>query len=129
MRAIKFRAWDGENMHPSENVVIYLSSGFIEKSSFDSGSIHLEETDVKSVMQYTGLLDKNGVEIYEGDIVEALGIDGGEVLGDVQYSEGEYQVNNTIHSFPEWPCASVAVLCQFKVIGNIHENPELLEAT
>ncbi|MDR2510850.1 MAG: YopX family protein [Spirochaetaceae bacterium] len=76
-----------------------------------------------TVGQYTGLNDKNGVKIFEGDIVrytESPLYDPEVFLGDVSFKNGCFMVN-----FP----TSLEYLgdSAFEVIGNIHDSPELLE--
>lgn len=78
-----------------------------------------------TVGQYTGLTDKNGTRIFEGDIVEGADFtaeDGG--YGVVEYNDGAFEVNgnNITGTFHDnyWGR-------EFEVIGNIHDNPELFE--
>jgi uncharacterized phage protein (TIGR01671 family) len=79
-------------------------------------------------MQYTGLKDKNGKEVFEGDIVSYDMIDGDEVC-EVFWDAGSVKMK-----FKEsggWQSYSVNVEDVEKrvlIIGNIYENPELLEA-
>ena len=106
MRTIKFRAWNKRY------------------SRFDRTFIHLElnksyiEYHELILMQYTGLKDKNGVEIYEGDIAKINGR-----VGEIKYHRGTYWLfdGGYTYSFYNY------LPNEYKVIGNIYENKELLD--
>ena len=109
-RPIKFRAWDGEKM------VWPASFNFNDQTAYwKENSMYAQS---KTVMQFTGLVDKHGVEIYEGDIIRVHDVLAGEQrIKEVKwYSEFTYSGWNIAKSYePE---------CE--VIGNVHENPELM---
>jgi len=84
------------------------------------------------LMQYTGRPDKNGVEIYEGDIVkinlmENLNIFWVTILGKIYWDENKYgwMVNTGTDGQPN--IRDFGYLYNCEVIGNIYENPELIE--
>lgn len=80
-----------------------------------------------SIMQSTGLKDKNGVEIFEGDIVEVEvndGFDYGSFTGVVEFLEGAWMLNNRInHARSLWSETN-----ESEILGNIYANPELLSS-
>lgn len=133
MRDIKFRAYikDTNKRVPSEiNKIVEVKSLHLgsrkaiigySKSSSNYGNYSISFDDIE-LMQYTGLHDKNGEEIYEGDIV--------------------YVASEDENAFILWDKETARYIIQFKgwcvdfdnyygkeleVIGNIYDNPDLLE--
>jgi uncharacterized phage protein (TIGR01671 family) len=125
MRDIKFRAWDklnlfmgfvrGINFHESE--AIYAIR---RKNILDYAWQPMNFKDLV-LMQYTGIKDINNVEIYESDIV--IPVKFKDIPNTVEYIEhGFYRVKNHNGKVYVNPLGN----CQLKIIGNIFENPELI---
>lgn len=130
-REIKFRAWDTKCGEWVLGLKLKLD-GTIKDFDFDDEGYYEFEPEEGLVIleQYTGLKDKNGKEIYEGDIVKCYSQDTYPV-GRVMYSE-EWCAYEIVSYDPE-DCRvynlesfSPTVNKYLEVIGNIHENPELL---
>ena len=116
MRPIKFRAWDKENKK-----MIYNPDFVFPNYAMDGNA------SVFVLMQYTGLTDDNGKEIYEGDVVKVgvICITGvRELLGDVVYERGCFKIrlNDYVYDF-----ISFDGVTSIEVVGNVYEHPELLE--
>jgi uncharacterized phage protein (TIGR01671 family) len=129
-REIKFRAWDkvqnklfhfDRQWFDSE----YSSLAFhiVEEEDIGGYSLPFDSDEIEAVMQYTGLKDRNGVEIYEGDIVEIEG----ERL-EVRYEAPSFDCH-PLHVSGEnqlaWATGHMKGNLA-EVVGNIHESPESL---
>ncbi|GAK30722.1 hypothetical protein WOSG25_041630 [Weissella oryzae SG25] len=115
-REIKFRAWLIKDEIFLDDFMLN-SQGMMYVIDYWGKKPYYVDPDDRILEQYTGLKDKNGVEIYEGDIVSAS-IYGLIEKGVVEYSQ-----------FGEWVVGNIRLNQVIaNVIGNIHENPELLEA-
>ena len=82
--------------------------------------------DSKTVGQYTGLTDKNGTRIFEGDIVKTSH-GGSTYYAKIEWDDGSFWVTNHDIQMPSY--ISEVSKTYLEVIGNIHDNPELLEVT
>ena len=138
MREIKFRGKrvdNGEWVYgafvpdaletPDNDLITW---GFIRRYNRDIGKMETIEVARESVGQYTGLCDKNGVEIYEGDIIVSTYKDMGTDTGLVVFKDCGFKVeipNIGDDELVDWESYSDSI----EVIGNIYENPDLLGVT
>jgi uncharacterized phage protein (TIGR01671 family) len=135
-REIKFRVWDGEQI---------VSPDYINRAGYGCWKSNSIPETSNLLMQFTGLKDKNGKEIYEGDICKTL-IEVGGIserikgfgYGVVEYSSNRFTINhfkyddslktrfgkNTIYGFTRDNFSRIG---ETEIIGNIYENPELLK--
>ena len=111
MSRLKFRAWDGEQM---------VSPDYVDRDGYAHWKANSIPEGTDRVMQWTGLLDKRGAEIFEGDILKFLG-SGRNLISPVTFdSKGACirdgkQINVRLDMLDPIP---------YEVIGNIWEHKE-----
>ena len=124
MRNIKFRAWDTENKEMLKVQELDFEDTFYGgrlSIRVDKYNDYFDMEDM-ILMQYTGLKDKNGKEIYEGDIVKSY-----YYIPNQDGTEGERYTIKLI-AFDETLCKyNIDMFENLEVIGNVLDNPELLE--
>ncbi|KAL3950673.1 YopX family protein [Lentilactobacillus hilgardii] len=125
-REIKFRAWymPFGSKEPMQEMLHRRASSILSFAEMNS--------DAYIVEQFTGLKDVNGKEIYEGDIIKFFGankkIKAKNEFGIIVYKADRYGAGfNSIIQNKEHGYGGINI-AQDIVVGNVHENPELLEA-
>jgi len=131
MREIKFRVWD-PNLDNGRMLYFDNFEEIVDWQDWDEWK--LENSPMRNVdyMQFTGLLDKNGKEIYEGDIVKCT--DGDDEVSEFNSDTGI----GVVEWLEKWGFWNISVIenglgdilnvYDVEVIGNIHENPELVQS-
>ena len=118
MREIKFRGYDEENKCWRYGHLFETVEGIRRCYNIVEGREVKYYVSPESIGQYTGLHDKNGKEIYEGDILQS---DGG-LVGKVVFDDGTFSCRSKKLLF--WSASGFE---DDLTIGNIHENPELIK--
>lgn len=109
MKNLKFRIWD-----KVENKYIFIT----KREDYDWLAVAVEYPELYDVQQFTGLLDKQSKEIYEGDIVRSsMGH-----IDEIVWSSGCFCLARAMMMYE-----LTYGLDGFEVIGNIFENPELID--
>ena len=109
MKNVKFKTWDKEQRGWLKYVVM-LPSGRVGHIADDGSVVCFKDADV-DVLLFTGLKDKNGTDIYEGDVVK----NPGGFSYQIKFENGSFIPKGIPYWHP-----------QFEIIGNIYENAQLL---
>jgi hypothetical protein len=122
MREIKFRLWDKvtHRMYSPSNVAkLVIAGGIANWSELGTTTVEL--------LQYTGLKDKNGKEIYEGDIVKLFCCKE-YYIAEIFWDRCSFLIRGE-HWDKHTQLSSFETGSECEIIGNIYENPELLKET
>lgn len=124
MRKIEFRGFDYENGVWRYGSLIQYPNGECVIVEFDTDGKELSyDVDPETVGQFTGVKDENGRDIYEGDIVECP-----DSVCAISFEDGCFLVVDHAGVGASLFCYAVlGVANNFKVIGNIHDNKDLLK--
>ncbi len=98
-------------------------TGFWAHEQYDSVT---KKVSKSPIMQYTGLKDKNGKEIYEGDVIE-----GSELKGSIEFGEFDGMIGWFVRltvgiDYPIGSCVNIGENINIEVVGNIYEHPHLI---
>nr|DAT73759.1 MAG TPA: YopX protein [Caudoviricetes sp.] len=124
----KFRAWDGAKKEMFKDTFAITESGqvIVVEQEFVTSPPDYVFVDHLTIMQSTGLKDKNGQEIFEWDVVDYKGRKA-IIKWHSSYASFIYRfVDELQERASDWEPLFLACY-HFEVIGNIYENPELLE--
>lgn len=137
MREIKFRVWDKTNKcFALEDSFVIGNNGTVYLWKSDNSLTCIKKFEIN---QFTGLLDKQGVKIYEGDILRAdrLDSENKEWLGVVKhnsygglclyYNKYISNTDKTLQTPIQDPQNAIWIKQHCEVIGNIYENSELIK--
>ena len=120
-REIKFRAWEDVGTKGTFRMTYDIGVlPIINQNEWvENANIFINPTKGSSIlMQYTGLKDKNGKEIYEGDIMKDNWTDS---IGYIEFSDGQFKASSFGYA-EDIACR----MEESEVIGNLYQNPELL---
>jgi hypothetical protein len=117
MRDIKFRVWDKDRGFYSTEYSLYCGNGVVSNGVFVDG---LKRRFVPE--QFTGIIDAKGKEIYEGDVIcgefyDTEHFHSTKEIAPVVFNNGAFNISSSLWFKPT-----------LKILGNIHQNPKLLEA-
>jgi uncharacterized phage protein (TIGR01671 family) len=120
MKILKFRAWDTDDKIMRN----------ITRMNFVNNKVLFEGYNINYVcdypiMQYTNKKDAEKIEVYEGDIIEVIGWD--KIYYTVEFKDCAFVARKVVHNdFWTSRYHDLHGMLEFKIVGNIYENPELI---
>ncbi|WP_270736666.1 YopX family protein [Streptococcus anginosus] len=132
----KFRAWDKELQTMLDVSLIDFKKSVLVGEHWKFGETNFMSFDDIKLMQSTGLFDKNGTEIFEGDIIDTTDYEGGlssigNPLVKVERDKYGFVVTGDFPTSPitlkEFEAGRKFAGVEVIIAGNIYENPELVE--
>lgn len=136
-REIKFRVFDKVAHEMSEPFALFGEFTLM-------GAVHDWQREIRlgvdikdslgmlndlEVMQFTGLLDKDGKEIYEGDVIESMDSQGNPIQHIITWNESQWVAKYAFGGLAGWSTISQSWIDEFqkKIIGNVYTDPHLLK--
>ena len=119
----KYRAWDKELQTMLDVSLIDFKKGVLVGEHWEFGETNFMNFDEIVLMQSTRILDKNSQEIFEGDV---LGTKDGLLNGVVEYRSDLGMWTNSLIRYNNFE-RLCSIAGDREIIGNVYENPELLE--
>jgi uncharacterized phage protein (TIGR01671 family) len=140
-REFRFRVWDGKYMlYPNKDSEIAFAGDEPVMNVWSQGGEHLYKVEIKELMQYSGIKDREGVEIFEGDICQIHyyhSLEVPSVIGVVEWIKTGFSIRAVknidekaltgIYSLDFRSGGNFGDTPAVEVIGNIYENPEILK--
>lgn len=141
MRDLKFRAWDKDEKRFNYIDIEKMFDAMGADYGLNQGQVDFMDSDIQTIMQYTGLFDDTGRKIYEGDIVEIqnkletktsyksivmMSYNGAIISAHPAHIKIGEKANRQLSSFCDYGFGGkYDVEC--KIVGNVYENSDLLK--